>query len=134
MNVLATLILPLGLLLGASAQAEPCGIISTFFDGPKAQDIYTASVVRIGDDNVQTAVVEHRVAPGHYVLRVHEYIDSPDLRVKGRDRHAWRELEITVEPGKRYYIGAQFDHKHPFSREHYWTPIVWKVSDSACER
>lgn len=121
------------LLVPALAQADSCGMVSTFFEGPETQHIYSARIGAVDDRNTLMEDQEHKLTPGKHQLRVYEFIDAPELKVKARQRGFSKMLTVEIEANKRYHIGARYNDKKPYDRHEFWEPVVWDVTDVDCK-
>jgi len=74
------------------------------------------------------------VPVGKQTISVHEYISDPWIKRKVGIQRA-KDLEITIEPNKIYYIGAKFIRENRLKRkgELYWEPVVWKEKALNCD-
>jgi len=101
-----------------------CGTVSTLQKPPLTKRIYSAFIMSIDGKSVVTGKTQFRLMPGKHVLKVHE---------SGNSRRS-KELEVEVEVGKKYHIGAKFIKEKRSSRfkEEYWQPVVWKTSEQEC--
>lgn len=119
--------------LASVVQAEECGTVSVFFEGPETASIYEARIGEVNGESTLLDKMQYRLAPGSYEFKVYELIDAPELRVDVRHRGYGKALKIDVQKDKVYHVGAKFNHRDPFDRQNFWEPVVWKVSDSPCE-
>ncbi len=121
------------LLLPMLAQAESCGMVSTALAGPETQNIHVARIGAVDERNTLMQDQEHKLAPGKHQLRVYEFIDAPELKVKARQRGFPKMLTVEIEANKRYHIGARFNDKKPYDRNEFWEPVIWDVTAVECK-
>ncbi|GAA5218441.1 hypothetical protein ACFSJ3_07730 [Corallincola platygyrae] len=118
-----------------SVVAEPskaCGRISSFANPPATQDLHRVTIDRLNDKNV-TSKGFYVLEPGIYQVKVYEQINDHRLRA-GRNRGTSKTIEVKVEPNKRYHLAAEFIKDKRYSKTNkYWEPVIWKVTDEACE-
>lgn len=93
--------------------------------------IYPVSLVAINGKNVVSDQLSYYVRPGE-----HEIVLSAVVRLDtglATSIDHWQEkrghMEINVEPGKRYYLGAKYNRQES-GRSKDWQPVIWKVEDS----
>jgi len=115
------------------AQAETCGMVSTFFEGAETQNIFSARIGAVDGKTTLMEDQEHKLAPGKHELKIYEFIDAPELRVKARQRGYFKTLTVEIEANKRYHVGAKFNDKKPYDRNEFWEPVVWNVTDVECK-
>jgi len=122
--------------LSASALAErpftqpgPEAAMIAGTPGQPANDIYPVNFVEIDGQNIPTRET-FWLKPGKYELRVQPVIrNAGGLRsISGRiredpDRNV---IELVVEPGKAYYIGARVDRQN---RRQPYTTVLYRVED-----
>lgn len=115
------------------AESSACGRVSVFFTPPETRDFYPAFVNSIDGDNVRVRNPNFKLSVGEHVIGVHELIADRSLR-RSSSLDAEKQLTITIEANKTYYIAAHFIREKRFSRQdaEYWEPVVWKVTDSNC--
>lgn len=114
----------------------------TTFDSKISDKIYPAYVVEIDDENVNTSLgpslqqqagtVRHvfRLEPGRHTIRVVADFTNPVRDEPVRALYTPRseqpgEIEVYVEEGRKYYLGA----KLVGQRSDEWEPVVWRVED-----
>lgn len=110
---------------------EPYGLLVTSTKDIPGQ-IYPVKIEALGDFHPATKQRSLRIKPGTYSIRVslREPVDR-GLAPGVNYAQAYKEdlnnppLELTVEPGKVYYIGARIG--RPDERVH---ATVWKVEDA----
>lgn len=116
-----------------NAESSACGRVSVFFTPPETRDFYPAFINSIDGDNVRVRNPNFKLNVGEHVIGVHELIaDRSVRRSSGIDPE--KQLKITIEANKTYYIAAHFIREKRLSRQNaeYWEPVVWKVTDSNC--
>lgn len=97
--------------------------------GRPAQDIYPVRVVEIDGNNIIPREVMW-LKPGKYTFTVSAEITNPRglnaPRGRVRVEEGINEIEVVVEAGKAYYIGAHYDGK---DRSKPYTLVVYRVED-----
>lgn len=97
--------------------------------GKPANDIYPVSFVEIDGRNIVNRDV-FWLKPGKYEIRVQPRIrDSGGLtatRGRIREGEGRNVIELVVEGGKSYYIGARVD---PDNRRMPYTTVLYRVED-----
>lgn len=132
----------------AVAPVEGCGWVSTVGVPPRvSRNVFDAVITQINGQSTPLEVQNrYRVPAGRNVLVVLELIDRHRLkrvdvqrirRMHDRERaRANKVLVVDVEPGVRYWVGAELleDRLDPESiRENaYWQPVVWESRPEAC--
>lgn len=102
--------------------------------GQPTRDIYPVRVVRVNGHNVPGAGRSVLwLKPGDYQL--HLSAEARMLRnvpgnLRPRRDERMGALELTVEEGKTYRIGALHLHRDRESRGRAFKPVVWKVTDA----
>lgn len=98
--------------------------------GQPARDIYPVKIVAIDGEQIIPREV-FWLEPGKYVLTVSAEITNPgglsSMRGRLREDDDINEIEVVVEAGKTYYIGAHFtgrDRRRPYNT------VVYRVEDS----
>ena len=63
-----------------------------------------------------------------------DVIDRPDLPLNAQlRRDRYHTIIVDVEPNKRYFVAAQFNHDQRFDATGgYWEPSVWRTRDETC--
>ena len=130
-----------GASLAANAGERGCGRISIFDTAPRKRHIHPAVIIAIdGRAPAPTSGPSYRVPPGRHVLTIAERIDSEqfgDLQRLQRDRRSdggYKELELVVEPGITYRIGAHFllERRSYIRDNSYWEPVVYAELAEPC--
>ncbi len=121
------------LMVPALTQAESCGMVSTAMAGPQTQNIYAARIGAVDEQNTLMQDQEHKLTPGKHQLRIYEFIDAPELKVKPRQRGFPKLLTVEIVANKRYHIGARFNTRQAYDRNEFWEPVVWDVTDVECK-
>jgi hypothetical protein len=110
--------------------ADPAWILST----PHAisgEGVYKVRILEI-DGAEQNDLIRYPVAPGRHVVRLRMLLKvewDPDLADAPRGT-GWKELEVLVEPGKRYQLAARVNLDAPIEAQldqSYWEPFIFKV-------
>ncbi len=95
-----------------------------------ARDIYPVRVVAIDGQQIIPREV-FWLKPGKYTLTVSPEITNPgglsSMRGRLRERDDINEIEVVVEAGKTYYIGAHFTGK---DRRAPYNTVVYRVEDN----
>ncbi|MEE4303861.1 MAG: hypothetical protein V2J19_06860 [Wenzhouxiangella sp.] len=95
-----------------------------------ARDIYPVRVVAIDGEQIIPREV-FWLKPGKYTLTVSPEITNPGglsaMRGRLRERDDINEIEVVVEAGKTYYIGAHFTGK---DRRAPYNTVVYRVEDN----
>lgn len=106
------------------------GVVAVAYDG-KTQQVYPVSIQEI-DGKVQPLPLRetHYMAPGKHTFRLAPVFDSSANLIRGnsdrRGSDAAAVLEIDVQAGKRYLIGAKVEDRKAAE----WKPVVLRVEDS----
>ncbi|MFC4729155.1 PDZ domain-containing protein [Coralloluteibacterium thermophilus] len=125
---------------GASGGDSRCGRINTFDVAPRGRHIYPAILIAVdGRSPGPTTADSFRVEPGRRTLTVAENIDvrqlstlTQQLRSRG-GRARYKTLEVDVEAGTTYLLGARFDPSRGGStRNDYWEPVIWRQVAERC--
>ncbi|WP_376691449.1 hypothetical protein [Wenzhouxiangella sp. EGI_FJ10409] len=97
--------------------------------GQPARDIYPVKIVAIDGEQIIPREV-FWIEPGKYVLTVSAEITNPgglsSMRGRLREDDDINEIEVVVEAGKTYYIGAHFTGK---DRRRPYNTVVYRVED-----
>lgn len=97
--------------------------------GIPANDIYPVSFVEIDGRNIVNRDV-FWLEPGKYEIRVQPRIRNPGgltaTRGRIREDQGRNVIELVVEGGKSYYIGARVD---PTNRRMPYTTVLYRVED-----
>ena len=132
---------------GSMAAARPpgqgCGRISLAGNPPRRQNIFPATLVFIdGETPKPFGGPAFRVPAGRHVLTVDEQIDwsrtgmkeQHDKRKRLLDREGYRSMEIVIEPGMTYRLGARFipEESHRVLENAYWEPVIWAEAAEPC--
>jgi hypothetical protein len=117
--------------LGAStAWAGPDtdkGVVAVAYDG-KTEDVFPVLILDL-DGKVQPLPLKdvYYLTPGKHTLRLGAILDDSAnvMRSNVNNSDAKRTLDIEVEAGKRYLIGAKLVNRKAAD----WQPVVYKVED-----
>lgn len=133
---LTTLFLGLGLAGGVAAGSasdfyadrdEPHGEVVGWSKGA-ADDVYDARLFEINGVNLPSARKIVYLKPGEYTLKFRIVAEGhqpgPRTRITRNEPRGYNKLELMVEPGKRYYVGAKFTRG---TSDFPWSIVVWKV-------
>jgi hypothetical protein len=118
------------LALGSAAADPERGIVTVAYDG-KPQQVFPVTIQEI-DGKIQPLPTRetHYLAPGKHSFRLAPVFDDWAKMQRGtnlrRGEDAAAVLEIDVEAGKRYVIGAKIEDRK--SAE--WKPVVLRVEDT----
>lgn len=97
--------------------------------GRPAQDIYPVRFVEIDDDNIVPRETMW-LKPGKYTFTVSAMISDPPglnaMRGRVRTQEGINEIEVVVEAGKAYYIGAHYEGRE---RDKPYNLVVYRVED-----
>lgn len=118
-----------------------CGRISIEQQTPRNRDVFPALLLSVDgrlpgpSDNTR-----FRLTPGRHVLLVTETIDSEqfssiaNMQRTRRGEGGYRELEIEIQPGVTYYLGAMLrrDRGNRVASGEYWEPVIWKMHPERC--
>lgn len=107
-----------------------CGVVSTSMLPPQTQDLFPVAIEAINDKPVLRKTI-HTLVPGQYTIKLYEQIVDPRFSGKLADRRA-KFLQLTVARDTRYHLAAHFDPDKRYSRDQYWSPEIWKVTEQAC--
>lgn len=112
-----------------ASQKDPHGVVRLDVE-KRAQHIYPVKVVEINGNRV---TVDDKIAlwlkPGTHTLTVRGMVDRDNTFGVSRSVGQGNEknsVEVTVEEGKVYYIGAKINPREGGR----WAPVVWKVEDA----
>jgi len=112
---------------------------------PESEGIYRVTVTQV-DGKSATSTRRHRVDAGTVTLTVSERIPFHSLsgseiheikRMKRRgDANAYQTLQLDVEPGMTYRIGARLHRDRldtaSIEANEYWEPVVWETVPTKC--
>jgi hypothetical protein len=116
------------LALAASGVDEPRAIVAVAYDGI-AQQVHPVLIQAVdGKQQVQPLRDTLWLAPGKHTLRLAARLDDNAVRLRGpvgARAAAPAVLELEVEAGKRYLIGAKVDGRRGVD----WKPVVLRVED-----
>jgi len=118
-----------------SEAGDQCGVINVTKVPSSVKDIYSAYIINIDGRGVVSTRSTFKLPPGKHVLRVHELASGGNLSRRKSNMQIAKTLEIEVKPNMKYYLGAKFDRENRSSRlkEEYWKPVIWKISEQACQ-
>jgi len=130
-----TVLMAMLILSSGSVHAAGCGWISDFDIAPRSKDLYEAQIISIDGRPPATSLQrKYRVSAGSHEVVVAERIERADLVLSARfrrDRH--HTLVVDVEPNKRYFVAAKFNHEGRFDTQGgYWEPQVWQARSAPC--
>lgn len=116
--------------LGTAVVADPSkGVVTVAYDG-KPQQVFPVLIQDI-DGKAQPLPLRETLymAPGKHTFRLAPVLDSSANIQKGNAHRRGSDeaavLEIDVEAGKRYLIGAKLDDRKAAE----WKPVVLRVED-----
>lgn len=116
-----------------TAVAQSCSWISTFRQPPSAKKYYPAMISAVDDMAVGEGRAVIKLNAASHVVALHEYITDDRIRRPTTIQRA-KKLTLQLEPNKEYHLAAAFFPDKRFSRrEEYWQPVVWLVTERACE-
>jgi hypothetical protein len=118
--------------LGASAGPdEDKGVVAVAYDG-KTEDVFPVLILDI-DGKVQPQPLRdvYYLAPGKHTFRLGAILDSSAnvQRSNAYGKDEKRVLEIEVEAGKRYLVGAKLVNRKAAD----WQPVVYRVEDKGAK-
>lgn len=125
LGLAAVLVLSFGAFPAAADPDAEKGVVAVAYDG-KPQGVFPVLILDI-DGKVQP--LPHRdvyyLAPGKHSLRLGAVLDDNANLQRGNigSRDAKRTLEIEVEAGKRYLVGAKVEDRSAAE----WQPVVLRV-------
>lgn len=97
--------------------------------GSPANDIYPVWVVAIDGQNISPREVIW-VEPGKYEFTIMTVVTNPPglhaMRGRVRLKDGINKIEVVVEAGKAYYLGAHYDGRDPRAP---YTTVVYRVED-----
>jgi len=93
--------------------------------------IYPVTLVAINGKNVTSAQLSYYVRPGDHeiVLSMAVRIDAGLATSIEHRQNVRGHLDIDVEPGKRYYLGAKYNPMES-RRTRDWEAVIYKIEDS----
>lgn len=119
------------LAFGSALAGDPSkGVVTVAYDG-KTQQVFPVAIQEI-DGKVQPLPLRetHFMAPGKHTFRLAPVFDDNANIVRGNTgRRGGDEaavLEIDVQAGKRYLIGAKLEDRKAAE----WKPVVLRIEDS----
>lgn len=118
--------------LGASAGPDDDkGVVAVAYDG-KTEDVFPVLILDI-DGKVQPQPLRdvYYLAPGKHTFRLGAILDSSAnvQRSNAYGKDEKRVLEIEVEAGKRYLVGAKLVNRKAAD----WQPVVYRVEDKGAK-
>ena len=102
--------------------------VAVFGEAQRAQKIFPVRVTVVDGDNVSDRKTSLLLTPGRHTLRLLALIDDATMLSPGPYRKTFLEdgvLEIEIEEGKRYLIGA----KLLGPRRRQWQPVIFATQD-----
>jgi hypothetical protein len=130
-TLVATLLFVAWLALAAPVTAADQAWILSVPHAISGEGVYKVRILEI-DGAEQGDLIRYPVTAGRHVVRLRLLLDvewDPDLAEAPRGP-GWKELEVVVEPGKRYLLAARIDVEAPIEAQldrSYWEPIVLRV-------
>lgn len=93
--------------------------------------IYPVTLVAINGKNVVSPQLSYYVRPGEHKIQLSMVVRvDASLQTSIEHRQNVRgHMDITVEPGKRYYLGAKYNPMES-RRTRDWVPVIYRVQDS----
>lgn len=127
--------LVLGVALGALGAAagpdQDMGVVAVAYDG-KTEDVFPVFILDI-DGKVQPQPLRdvYYLAPGKHTFRLGAILDSSAnvQRSNAYGKDEKRVLEIEVEAGKRYLVGAKLVNRKAAD----WEPVVYRVEEKGAK-
>lgn len=112
------------------AQPGADAAMITGAQGRPAADIFPVRFVEIDGENIGSREV-FWLKPGKYELKVQPRMRNigglQTMRGRVREDRDINVIEVVVEAGKSYYIGAR---SNPLDRRVPYTPVLYRVDDS----
>lgn len=106
---------------------EPHGTVVGWSKRP-ASDIYETRIIKINGEEMPSERGVVYLQPGEYTLEfqilTRNHQPSARTRLTRREPKDYNELKLTVEAGKRYYIGGKFNRR---TSDFPWSIVLWKV-------
>lgn len=93
--------------------------------------IYPVTLVAINGKNIVSPQLSYYVRPGEHMIQVSMVVrvDASLQRSIEHRQNVRGHMDITVEPGKRYYLGAKYNPKES-RRTRDWEPVIYRIEDS----
>lgn len=112
-----------------------CGVITIYEKPPSTKNIHFASINSIDGQVVVSNSQSFTLAPGKHVIKVIEHIRENSITRRRGEAKNFHIIDFKVEANKKYSLGAKYIRKNrsKFKTGEYWTPDVWKTSNSACK-
>lgn len=111
------------------AQPGPESAMLAGTPGQPAQDIYPVRFVEIDGENIVSRETMW-LKPGKYTFTVSAQIRNPPglnaMRGRVRTQEGMNEIEVVVEAGKAYYIGAHYEGRE---RDKPYSLVVYRVEE-----
>lgn len=112
---------------------EPHGKVSGDLGQP-TRDIYPVRIVRLNGHNIPAGGREMLwLTPGEYELQLSvtaRMLRAAPGNLRPRRDERMQPLQLTVEEGASYRIGAMHLHDQPGTGRRAWAPVVWKITDA----
>ena len=128
----AALALAFGAAVAGAGPDQGKGVVAVAYDG-KTQDVFPVLILDI-DGKVQPQPPRdvYYLEPGKHTFRLGALLDSSANVQRGNasGRDEKRTLEIQVEAGKRYLIGAKLTSRSAAD----WQPVVLRVEDKGAPK
>jgi len=129
--------------VAATAGDAGCGRISVVGAPPRTQDVFPATLVFIdGETPKPWNSPSYRLPAGRHVLTVSERIDRArfgldalrDFQRRQLDREGYKQLELVVEPGTTYRLGARLltERSDEILSNGYWEPVIYAEVAEGC--
>jgi hypothetical protein len=119
------LVVALGAATALAGPDTDKGVVAVAYDG-KTEDVFPVLILDL-DGKVQPLPLKdvYYLAPGKHTLRLGAILDDSAnvMRSNVNGSDAKRTLEIEVEAGKRYLIGAKLVNRKAAD----WQPVVYRV-------
>jgi len=117
-----------------SIEKNQCGEIALYSKPPETKSIYHAWVNTIDGKTVSSKSKAFALSPGKHRIKLIENIKDPRFTLRRGEMMNSKIIEINIEAGKKYYVGAKYIRKNrnKLKTGEYWEPTVWKVSQSKC--
>lgn len=120
-------VVALGAFGAAAGPDDEKGVVAVAYDG-KTQDVFPVVILDL-DGKVQPLPYKdvYYLAPGKHTLRLGAILDSSANVQRGNSysKQENRTLELEVEAGKRYLVGAKLVNRKAAD----WQPVLFRVEE-----
>ena len=94
-----------------------------------SKDLYRVEFIEINGRNISSARDVMWLEPGTYNIKARMLARNPpgmSYRSRGRHERGYNEIELVVEAGKTYYLGARYDRS---DRRAPYRLVLYRVGD-----